>query len=135
MLKIHMDKYSLNYNKIIGIKPTGWTTPRSTGGSKHYSIESKSSNITVYGLFCLFFNNHLLLIIQFFKGFPYSEHSSFDELKDFIQYLKPKRIIPTYVNKIHFIFLFYFFLFYRVNVGRANVREKMNGYFRQWLSV
>jgi DNA cross-link repair 1A protein len=49
MLKIHMDKYSLNYNKIIGIKPTGWTTPRSTGGSKHYSIESKSSNITVYG--------------------------------------------------------------------------------------
>ena len=81
MLQTHMDKYSLNYNKVIGIKPTGWTTPRSTGGSKHYSVELKSSNITVY-------------------GFPYSEHSSFDELKDFIQYLKPKRIIPTYVCKI-----------------------------------
>ncbi len=72
--------------------------------------------------------------MKFFKGFPYSEHSSFDELKDFIQYLKPKRIIPTYVNQIHFI-LFFIFLFYRVNVGRANIREKMNGYFRQWLSV
>ncbi|UJR33500.1 hypothetical protein I4U23_020945 [Adineta vaga] len=98
MLQTHMDKYSLNYTKVIGIKPTGWTTPRATGGSKHYSIESKSSNITVY-------------------GFPYSEHSSFNELKTFIEYLKPKRIIPT------------------VNVGRANVREKMNGYFKQWLSV
>ncbi|CAF0917142.1 unnamed protein product [Rotaria sordida] len=98
MLQTHLDKYSLKYNKIIGIKPTGWTTPRSTSGSKHYSIESKSSNIIIY-------------------GFPYSEHSSFDELKNFIQYLKPKRIIPT------------------VNVGRANVREKMNEYFQQWLSV
>jgi len=49
MLQTHLDKYSLKYNKIIGIKPTGWTTPRSTAGSKHYSIESKSSNITVYG--------------------------------------------------------------------------------------
>jgi len=51
MLQTHLDKYSLKYNKIIGIKPTGWTTPKSTGGSKHYSIESKTSNITVYGLF------------------------------------------------------------------------------------
>jgi hypothetical protein len=49
MLQTHLDKYSLNYNKIIGIKPTGWTTLRATGGPKHYSIESKSSNITVYG--------------------------------------------------------------------------------------
>ncbi|CAF0996744.1 unnamed protein product [Adineta steineri] len=98
MLQTHIDKYSLKYSKIIGIKPTGWTTPRSTGGSKHYSIETKSSNITVY-------------------GFPYSEHSSFNELKFFIEYLKPKRIIPT------------------VNIGRANIRDKMNGYFKQWLSV
>ncbi|CAF1942530.1 unnamed protein product [Rotaria magnacalcarata] len=98
MLQAHVDKYALKYNKIIGIKPTGWTTPRSTSGSKHYSIESKSSNITIY-------------------GFPYSEHSSFDELKNFIQYIKPKRIIPT------------------VNVGRADLRDKMNGYFQQWLST
>ncbi|CAF0727805.1 unnamed protein product [Adineta ricciae] len=98
MLQTHADKHSLKYTKIIGIKPTGWTTPRTTGGTKHYSIESKSSNTTIY-------------------GFPYSEHSSFDELKAFIEYLKPKRIIPT------------------VNVGRANVREKMNGYFKQWLST
>ncbi|CAF2337398.1 unnamed protein product [Rotaria sp. Silwood2] len=63
MLQTHLDKYSLKYNKIIGIKPTGWTTPRSTHGSKHYSIESKSSNITIYGLaFFLFLNNALFLL-------------------------------------------------------------------------
>ena len=53
MLREYLNKHSLNYTKVIGIKPTGWTTPRSTGGSKHYSIESQSPNITVYGLFIL----------------------------------------------------------------------------------
>ena len=57
MLQTHLDKYSLKYNKIIGIKPTGWTTPRSTSGSKHYSIESKSSNIIIYGLFFSLFDS------------------------------------------------------------------------------
>jgi len=71
MLQTHLDKYSLNYNKIIGIKPTGWTTPQSTGGSKHYSIESKSSNITIYGLFVFF---RFLIINYFFilKFFRFS---------------------------------------------------------------
>lgn len=59
MLKTYLEKYSLKYNKVIGIKPTGWTTPRSTGGSKHYSIESKSSTITIYGLFILSLNHNL----------------------------------------------------------------------------
>jgi hypothetical protein len=67
MLQTHLDKYSLNYNKIIGIKPTGWTTPRSTGGSKHYSIESKSSHITVYGLFILFLIMNYFFTIKIFR--------------------------------------------------------------------
>ena len=55
MLQNHLNKYSLNYNKIIGIKPTGWTTPRLIRESKHYSIESHLSNITIYGWFFAYF--------------------------------------------------------------------------------
>lgn len=47
-------------------------------------------------------------------GIPYSEHSSFTELKRFVQFLKPAEVIPT------------------VNVERS--ANAMTKYFRQWLS-
>jgi hypothetical protein len=49
-------------------------------------------------------------------GIPYSEHSSFTELKRFVQFLKPGEIIPT------------------VNVKHHKKQNAMEKYFRQWLS-
>lgn len=49
-------------------------------------------------------------------GIPYSEHSSFSELRQFVQFLRPKKIIPT------------------VNNHSASKRAEMQRHFQTWLS-
>jgi len=61
------------YDRVVGFRPTGW------------SMSSRSSGIVnsqTRGSFTV-------------HGVPYSEHSSFNELVDCLDCLKPKRIIPT----------------------------------------
>ena len=47
-------------------------------------------------------------------GIPYSEHSSYLEMKRFVQWLKPQKIIPT------------------VDVGTLKSRRTMEKYFQEW---
>lgn len=63
-----------SFDKIVGFRPTGWTMT----GCKESSILNSRTN----GIFTV-------------HGVPYSEHSSFPELVDCLECLKPKRIIPT----------------------------------------
>ena len=49
-------------------------------------------------------------------GIPYSEHSSFSELRQFVQFLRPKKIIPT------------------VNNHSASKQAEMQRHFQMWLS-
>jgi hypothetical protein len=67
--------------------------------SKTYDSVRKVSygNITIYGV-------------------PYSEHSSFTELRRFVQFLKPIEVIPTVIAADH------------------TKRNDMTKYFKQWLS-
>jgi DNA cross-link repair 1A protein len=62
------------YTRIIGYRPTGWSMGKSPS-SKILNTRS-NGNITIVSV-------------------PYSEHSSFTELVDCIECLKPQKIVPT----------------------------------------
>ncbi|OCT71266.1 hypothetical protein XELAEV_18034244mg [Xenopus laevis] len=95
-LNVHLGKFPGKYDRVLAFKPTGWTYSDSSVLVADIKPEIRGK-VTVYGI-------------------PYSEHSSYSELKRFVQWLKPQKIIPT------------------VNVGNYNSRSAMEKYFREWLS-
>lgn len=60
------------YSRVVGFVPTGWTYEVKRN---KFSVRSKDS-----------FEIHLV---------PYSEHSNYDELREYVKFLRPKRVIPT----------------------------------------
>lgn len=94
-LQDHLARFSAKYDKLVAFKPTGWTFSQQVESVE--DIEPQvNGNISVYGI-------------------PYSEHSSFLELKRFVQWLRPVKIIPT------------------VNNGRWESRKAMERCFSDWL--
>lgn len=80
-LGMELDKVGGKWNHVLGVKPTGWTHSRGEG--KEQSLAGIS--IVTRG--------HVSML-----EVPYSEHSSYSELKRFVQYLRigsEKDIIPT----------------------------------------
>jgi len=64
------------FSRIIAFSPTGW----SFSGKYSTSTRNKKGNIVKYGV-------------------PYSEHSSFVELREFVANVNPTWIIPTVNNR------------------------------------
>ncbi|XP_054838061.1 DNA cross-link repair 1A protein [Eublepharis macularius] len=93
-LQNHLNKFSLNFDHILAFKPTGWTYSDRCNSLSEIQPQTRGK-ITIYGI-------------------PYSEHSSFLEMKRFVQWLKPHKIIPT------------------VNVGDWKARNEMEKHFRDW---
>ncbi|XP_010248167.1 PREDICTED: DNA ligase 6-like [Nelumbo nucifera] len=60
------------YTKVVGFVPTGWMYEVRKDG---FAVRTKDS-----------FEIHLV---------PYSEHSSYNELREYVRFLRPKRVIPT----------------------------------------
>ncbi|XP_043723364.1 DNA cross-link repair protein SNM1 isoform X1 [Telopea speciosissima] len=97
-LKQYLVTYMHQYTSVLAFRPTGWTYSEVTGNHLNLIRPRSSGNVTIYGV-------------------PYSEHSSFLELREFVQFLKPDKIIPT------------------VNVGNAAHRNQMQSYFQEWLKA
>ncbi len=90
------------FNHVLAVSPTGWTHSR--GATREESLTGMA--IKTYGDVSSF-------------DVPYSEHSSFSELRRFVKFLRlrsPDCVIPT------------------VNVGRADEREAMKQLFNIWIS-
>ncbi|NXR52304.1 DCR1A protein, partial [Hippolais icterina] len=95
-LQDHLNKFSENFDQILAFKPTGWTYSDSCHSLEDIKPQTRGK-ITIYGI-------------------PYSEHSSYLEMKRFVQWLKPQKIIPT------------------VNVGDWRDRSMMEMHFRDWMT-
>lgn len=93
-LQSHLKKCGGKYDQILAFRPTGWTHSNKLTGIADIIPQTKG-NISIYGI-------------------PYSEHSSYLEMKRFVQWLKPQKIIPT------------------VNVGTLKSRSTMEKYFKEW---
>ncbi|KAL4613008.1 DNA cross-link repair 1A protein-like [Arapaima gigas] len=93
-LRTHLRKFAATYDQVLAFKPTGWTFSSQFAGVEDIRPEVQD-NIAIYGI-------------------PYSEHSSYLEMKRFVQWLKPDKIIPT------------------VNVGSWARRKGMERIFRDW---
>ncbi|XP_059181168.1 DNA cross-link repair 1A protein [Centropristis striata] len=94
-LQDHLARFSDRYDQLVAFKPTGWTFSQQMDSVADIQPQT-SGNISIYGI-------------------PYSEHSSFLELKRFVQWLQPLKIIPT------------------VNVGNWASRKAMEKCFSEWL--
>ncbi|KAK9117749.1 hypothetical protein Sjap_016696 [Stephania japonica] len=97
-LKKYSETYKRQYTAVLAFRPTGWTYSETTGNQLDLIKPNSRGNITIYGV-------------------PYSEHSSFLELREFVQFLKADKIIPT------------------VNIGTSANRDKMQSYFQNWLRL
>ncbi|XP_076035054.1 uncharacterized protein LOC143021449 isoform X2 [Oratosquilla oratoria] len=96
-LKNYLETLKPQYDTVVGIKPTGWEHANNISENLNDIEPHKQGNVFLYGI-------------------PYSEHSSYEELKRFVQFVQPKKIIPT------------------VNVGKPYVRKKMEADFQKWMN-
>ncbi|KAJ3113485.1 hypothetical protein HDU96_003352 [Phlyctochytrium bullatum] len=83
---------------VLGFRPTGW------------SFEKAASCATLLGRPSLSKDARVAVV-----SVPYSEHSSFNELKQFVSGLRPRKVIPT------------------VNVHSAASRAEMAAHLESWM--
>eukprot|EP00057_Strongylocentrotus_purpuratus_P010546 XP_011665020.1 PREDICTED: DNA cross-link repair 1A protein-like isoform X3 [Strongylocentrotus purpuratus] len=95
-LKEYLSQFSSRYDNILAFKPTGWTHSDKVESPSDIK-PSKSGKSTIYGI-------------------PYSEHSSYSEMKRFVQFIRADKILAT------------------VNNGNPQKRKAMDDIFKRWMA-
>jgi hypothetical protein len=73
----YAQKLNKSYSRVVAFIPTGWADASNWNKKKAISTAT-----------CKGFHIEIRLI-------SYSEHSAFSELQDFVQFLRPRKVIPT----------------------------------------
>lgn len=68
--------YRGRFDTIVGFAPSGWQHQKDSGTAKARGRRRQKGTIITYQV-------------------PYSEHSSFSELREFVRWFQPRRIIPS----------------------------------------
>jgi DNA cross-link repair 1A protein len=71
--------YRGRFDNVVGFQPTGWTHEKDAAASRRRGRRKQKGTLITYQV-------------------PYSEHSSFTELKAFVAWLQPRSILPHVNN-------------------------------------
>ncbi|CAJ1958948.1 unnamed protein product [Cylindrotheca closterium] len=80
--KEYVEKLDKEYEKVVAFLPTGWAD--ASNWNKKNSVSKKDLDL----------ENGKRLQVEI-RLISYSEHSAFRELIDFVQFLRPQKVIPT----------------------------------------
>eukprot|EP00887_Chlorella_sp_A99_P008123 scaffold12.g8123.t1 len=90
----HMAKtlkfYRGRFNSVVGFQPTGWTHEKAAGSTRARGRRRQKGTLITYQA-----RRTCALEGWECERVPYSEHSSFTELREFVQWLQPRSIVPS----------------------------------------
>jgi DNA ligase-1 len=80
-------RWDKGYTRVVAFLPTGWAnTSKSTGAVKEVNLDDINDRSKR--------GNDSTIQVEIYPV-PYSEHSSYSELRSFVKFLKPRKLIPT----------------------------------------